>query len=74
MRWVEWTTGPCHRLRRRMAGQGVTDDADGVSLDESQAVAVGRSVLIGAGVSAGLLVAANAGRLFAHGWVRWLLG
>jgi uncharacterized membrane protein len=56
-----------HGLRRRMVAEGVTHDAEGVSLDESQAVAVGRSVAIGAGVSVGLLLAATGERLFAGG-------
>lgn len=42
-----------HRLRRRMVEQGVTHDAEGVSLDESESVAVGRSIAIGTGVSVG---------------------
>ncbi|MGB8020190.1 MAG: alpha/beta-hydrolase family protein [Candidatus Nanopelagicales bacterium] len=54
-------------LRRRMVQEGVTHDAEGVALDESQAVSVGRSIAIGTGVSAGLLVAATGERLFAHG-------
>ncbi len=56
-----------HHLRRRMVEAGVTHDAEGESLDASQTVAVGRSVAIGAGVSAGLMVAATGERMFASG-------
>ncbi len=54
------------RLRRGMVDAGVTHDAEGVSLDESQAVSVGRALAVGTGVGAGLLTFASAERFFAH--------
>jgi uncharacterized membrane protein len=56
-----------HRLRRGMLEAGVTHDAEGAALGDTATVAVGRSVAIGAGVSAGLMVAATGERLFARG-------
>lgn len=56
-----------HRLRRSMVAHGVTHDAEGVALEESQRVAVGRSVAIGTGVTAGLLAMAAGERMFATG-------
>jgi uncharacterized membrane protein len=55
-----------HRLHRRMREAGLTHDAVGTQLQTGQ-VAVGRSVAIGAAVSAGLLAAATGERLFAGG-------
>ena len=56
-----------HRLRTKMVEEGVTHDAEGVALDDSQGIAVGKAVGIGAGVSAALYVAARGERLFAGG-------
>ena len=56
-----------HRLRTKMVAEGVTHDAGGDALDDSQGVAVGKAVGIGAGVSAALYVAARAEKLFAGG-------
>lgn len=54
-----------HRLRSRMVVEGVTHDAEGEALDDSQGAAVGKAVGIGAGVSAALYVAARGEKLFA---------
>ena len=56
-----------HRLRRKMTEEGVTHDAGGDALDDSQGIAVGKAVGIGAGVSAALYVAARGEKLFAGG-------
>ncbi|HYN57516.1 MAG TPA: alpha/beta-hydrolase family protein, partial [Motilibacterales bacterium] len=56
-----------HRLRSRMVADGVTHDAEGEALDDSQGVAVGKAVAVGAGVSVALYAAATGERLFAHG-------
>ncbi len=56
-----------HRLRARMRAEGVTHDAEGVSLDEGDATTVLRSVAMGAGVAIGLVVVAEGERLFADG-------
>jgi len=56
-----------HRLRQGMRAAGATHDAAGAALDDTPAVAVGRSVAIGSAVSAGLLVAATTERAFAGG-------
>lgn len=56
-----------HRLHDGMLRSGATHDAVGAALDDSPTVAVGRSVAIGAGVSAALMVAATAERAFAGG-------
>ena len=56
-----------HRLRTRMVEEGVTHDAEGEALDDSQGIAVGKAVGIGAGVSAALYVAARGEKLFAGG-------
>lgn len=56
-----------HRLRRGMLAEGVTSDAEGKELTDSQTVAVGKSVAIGSGVAAGLFVVATGERLFADG-------
>jgi uncharacterized membrane protein len=56
-----------HRLHAKMREEGVTHDAEGDVLDESQGIAVGRAVAIGTGVSAALYVAARGERLFASG-------
>ena len=56
-----------HRLRTKMVEEGVTHDAEGEALDDSQGIAVGKAVGIGAGVSAALYVAARGERLFAGG-------
>lgn len=56
-----------HRMRRRMIEQGVTHDAEGNPLEDRESVAVGKSVAIGAAVSAALLVAATGERMFADG-------
>ena len=56
-----------HRLRSRMRAAGVTHDAEGVSLDETDATTVLRSVAMGAGVAVGLVVVAEGERLFADG-------
>ena len=56
-----------HRLRTKMVEDGVTHDAEGEALDDSQGIAVGKAVGIGAGVSAALFVAAKGEKLFAGG-------
>lgn len=56
-----------HGLRTRMRAEGVTHDAAGVALDDSQSIAVGKAVAVGAGVSVALYVAATGEKLFAHG-------
>ena len=56
-----------HRLRATMVAEGVTHDAEGEALDDSQGIAVGKAVAIGAGVSAALYVAATGEKLFARG-------
>ena len=56
-----------HRLRTKMVEEGVTHDAEGEALDDSQGIAVGKAVGIGAGVSAALYVAATGEKLFAGG-------
>ena len=56
-----------NRLRTHMRAEGITHDAEGVSLADSQSVAVGKSVGIGAVVSVGLFGAAYGEKLFAHG-------
>ena len=56
-----------HRLRTRMVAEGVTHDAEGEALDDSQGVAVGKAVGIGAGVSVALFVAAKGEKMFAGG-------
>ena len=56
-----------HRMRTRMVEEGVTHDAEGEVLDDSQGIAVGKAVGIGAGVSAALFVAAKGEKLFAGG-------
>ncbi len=56
-----------HRLHRGMVQAGVTHDAVGVALETRPTVAVGKSVAVGAGVSAGLLLAATGERHFAGG-------
>ncbi|MGV1005229.1 MAG: alpha/beta-hydrolase family protein [Candidatus Nanopelagicales bacterium] len=54
-----------HMLRRNMADAGVETDASGAVIEDSQVISVGRSVAIGGGVAAGLLVMATAERAFA---------
>jgi uncharacterized membrane protein len=54
-----------HRLHSKMVDEGVTHDAAGEALDDSQGAAVGKAVGIGAGVSAALFVAARGEKLFA---------
>jgi uncharacterized membrane protein len=56
-----------HSLRARMLAEGVTHDAEGEALDDSQGVAVGKAVGIGAGVSVALFVAAKGEKMFAGG-------
>ena len=56
-----------HTLRTKMVSEGVTHDAGGEALDDSQGIAVGKAVGIGAGVSAALFVAAKGEKLFAGG-------
>lgn len=63
-------TANYHSLRRGMRAAGVSHDAQGMALEEAPAISVGRSVLIGAGVSAGLLTLAEGERAFAHGVAR----
>ena len=56
-----------HRLRSKMVADGVTHDAEGEALDDSQGIAVGKAVAVGAGVSLALYAAATGEKLFAHG-------
>ncbi len=53
------------RLRRDMRAQGVSHDAEGRSLAESQQIAVGRALVTGGLVTAGLFGAAKIEREFA---------
>ncbi len=54
-------------LRQGMQRAGVTADATGAELSDAPSVATGRALMVGTGVSAGLLVLAEAERLFADG-------
>ncbi len=54
-----------HHLRRGMIEAGVTHDAEGVPLEGSRGVSVGRSILTGTAVTGGILVAATGERAFA---------
>ncbi|MCB9413043.1 MAG: alpha/beta-hydrolase family protein [Actinobacteria bacterium] len=56
-----------HRLHRDMLDKGVSHDAVGNSLNESQQVAAGRALLTGGLVTAGLFGAAKVEREFAGG-------
>ena len=56
-----------HSLRKRMRAEGVTHDAEGEALEDSQSIAVGKAVAVGAGMSVALYVAATGEKLFAHG-------
>lgn len=56
-----------YRLRSKMLAQGVTHDAEGAVLADSQGVAVGKAVGVGAGISVALYVAAKGENLFAAG-------
>ncbi len=56
-----------HRLRSKMLAEGVTHDAEGDALDDSQGVAVGKAVGVGAGISVALYLAARAEKLVAGG-------
>ena len=56
-----------HRMRQRMRDAGVTEDAEGVSLDEDTATSIARSVAMGTGVATGLVTVALGERLLANG-------